>query len=204
MTSIPRDRLRPGDEVFRALGWEGGPEFLDRDLAGLFNIYAADPSTNFAAFETLAAIADYWWSDMAQVDRPDPNFGMPPMTPVTVPWWVVHLLGRCWRNYLTEPGKKAGEAFRLEGGGQGKKRRIDKFLTEHRNRLIALAVAFDRDQAKKDGRSLSVETAVFDVSEKFGIPSDTVWAAWKKHGAVARRSLANYQSYGKNLAKSMP
>ncbi len=105
---------------------------------------------------------------------------------------------------MTEPGKKAGEAFRLEGGGQGKKRRIDKFLTEHRNRLIALAVAFDRDQAKKDGRSLSVENAVLDVSERSGIPSDTVSAAWTKHGAVARRSLANYQSYGKNLAKSMP
>ncbi len=204
MTSIPRDRLRPGDEVFRALGWEGGPEFLDRDLAALLNIYATDPNTNFAAFETLAAIAGYWWSETTQVDRPDPNFGMPPNTPVTVPWWVVHLLGRCWRNYLIEPGKKAGEAFRLEGGGQGKKRRIDKFRTEHRNRLIALAVAFDRDQAKKDGRSLSVETAVFDVSEKFGIPSDTVWAAWKKHGAVARKSLTNFQSYGKNLPKSMP
>ena len=113
MTSNPRDQLRPGDEVFQALGWEGGPEFLDRDLAALLNIYATDPNTNFAAFETLAAIAGYWWSETTQVDRPDPNFGMPPNTPVTVPWWVVHLLGRCWRNYLIEPGKKAGEAFRL-------------------------------------------------------------------------------------------
>ena len=206
MSSKPTNtRSEPGHAEFDELGWGEGPEHLHRDLVALWCAYRSDPSTNIAAFEAMERIAVHWWDDDVQVDRPDPNFGMPPETMVSVPWWVVHLLGRSWRNYRTSgPGKKAEQAFLLTEPGQGKRPRIDAFNTTLRRRLTALSVAVVLHKAECAGERCSVENAIGKVAETYKIPEDTVRDHWKAHGQEARATLAEYLKQGGNFGKSPP
>ncbi len=171
---------KPGDDVFAEIGWRGGPEYLERDLLGLWRMAQSVPGTlSFAAFEALERVAVHCWDDNVEVDRPDPNFGVEPTTLVEVPWWVVHVLGHYWFNYRTQPGAKLAEAFDLEGGGQGKHRKVDLLRTELRDMNLATEFAWKRTR-------MSYEQAMFEVSERFGVSESMIERAWTKHGQKIR------------------
>ena len=206
MSSKPKDtRSEPGHAEFDELGWGGGPKHLLRELVALWCVYRNDQSTNIAAFEAMERIAVHCWDDDVQVDRPDPNFGMAPETMVSVPWWVVHLLGRSWRNYRTSgPGKNAERAFLLTEPGQGKRPRIDTFNATLQRRLTALSVAVVLHKAECAGDKCSVESAIGNVTANYGIPEDTVRDHWKAHGREARATLAEHLKKGGNFGKSPP
>ncbi len=206
MSSKPKDtRSEPGHAELDELGWGGGHEHLLQDLAAFWCVYVSDTSTNVAAFEALERIAVHCWDDEVQVDRPDPNFGMPPETMVSVPWWVVHLLGRSWKNYRTSgPGKNAERAFLLTEPGQGKRPRIDTFNTTLQRRRTALSVAMVLDKARSAGERCSVENAIGEVAETYEIREDTVRDHWKAHGQEARATLVEHLKYGGNFGKSPP
>lgn len=184
---------RPGDKVFDDLGWGGGPEFIERDLTALFSFYASDPKTLYAAFESLERICQHWWDDEVAAERPDPQFGLPPLSCVPVPWWIVHLLGKAWMNYKPAPqGTTIGEALGLEGGGQGKRPQRQLFETKLRDMNLALEVAHRIESVADEGQRESVEKAIAEVAEQFGHKERRVRAAWDKEKGTVRKSLVRF------------
>jgi hypothetical protein len=192
--SDPPDKKRePGDAAFEAIGWDAGPETLERDLLALYYLYQSNPDTNLAAFEALERIAMHWWDDAIDVDRPDLNFGMEPTTSVPVPWWLVHLIGRSWRNYRKQfPRMKVGQAFLLEGRKRGEHTQLSQFETQRKNCRVALEIAYRICLADQRGQKLSVEAAISEITSKFGISTDAAWSAWKEHGKVIQQTLLSH------------
>lgn len=177
-----RANKKPGDAVFQKIGWEIGPQHIDRDLEALWFLYFSDPGTNLAALETIARIAEHWWDDDVDVDRRDPIFGLQPGKRVPVPWWVVHLIARSWSNYRKDPTKKLGDAFLVEGGGRGRHKRVSLFDTQLKSMRLALEVADRILSGEQQGNKVSREQAIFDVAEEFGASEGTVKKAFDEFG----------------------
>lgn len=191
----PRKQTKAGEAAFEASGWGEGPGNLERDLLGIWALYLSDPQTNVAAFEAMSRIAQHWWDDRVDIDRPDPNFGIQPLSAVPVPWWIVHLFGHSWRNYRDKSDKPAGEAFLLEGGGQGKRKAITQLDQRLRELRLTLEIGFRQQQTSKTKPRKSIDEIILEVSNEYGISYDTALAYWKKHRKLIKSAL------DRNLAK---
>lgn len=190
-----RKQNEAGEAAFEAIDWGEGPEFIKRDLLGAWFLHRSDPKTTQAAFEALYMLSQYWWDDEVKVPRPDPDFGLDPLTTVPVPWWAIHLIGHCWRRYINSPEKTLGEAFLLEGGGKGKRKVKTRFDQQLREKLLTLEIAYLQKMAAKQRPRKSVETIIHEVSDEYGLAEDTVRGYWKKHGKDVKLAL------NRNLAK---
>lgn len=184
-----RSNKKPGDAVFQKIGWESGPQHIERDLLGLWYLYQSDPSTNLAALETLARIGGHWWDENVEANRPDPDFGLSPLSVVPVPWWVVHLIGRSWINYRKDPTERLGEAFLVEGGGRGRHKRVSLLDTKLKSMRLALEVAHRLLNAEQRSDPITREQAFFDIAEEFNASENTVKKAFDEFGDLCLTRL---------------
>ena len=105
---------------------------------------------------------------------------------VAVPAALLHALAESWVKYKkSDSGTTLGEAFQLEGGGQGKSRLKDKQATRDQNRKHARDVVALRWQ-----KGISLECAFGEIAERREVSIDTVRAAYKKYGKAIERDAA--------------
>src|SRR5258706_8739748 len=141
---MPKKKSLPASP-FQDRPW---PLSLEQDLANFLAMlearFKSNMSDSLPAFEAVGYIASYVW------EKGDPS----PCT-VPIPWWIIEALAINYFRYRDSAESGAsmtlGEAYGVEGGGQGNEPRIQREMREHGNRRIALAIAFaDADGIKID------------------------------------------------------
>ena len=127
---------------------------------------------------------------------------------VIVPLNFLNIIAEAWMSYQDAPtGKTMGEAFHLEGGGQGKARARQLQMTRDQRRAIADDVYSIYLKAAANGSPISDEEAIEKVANKRNKSFDTVQKSHKMHKKYIRRKLEKVgviTSQGKNIGKSGP
>ena len=202
-TGQPSSKKRPGAVALDAMGYHKGPETLDRDLEGYWKTFQEAPGYDVAsyfAFTSIIMIMAAGSKHSNSLPDPDPQWGLPPQDRVPVPWWVVQVLTTGWLRYLkADPGVTLGEAFRLEGGGQGKKRYRDVIEKITRDWKLALDVWDFTQEKRLEGERISIkDRAIPEVAERTGLGEDVVKRAWGTHKEMAK---AMHQDWMQNIEK---
>ena len=93
---------------------------------------------------------------------------------LTVPAVLVQALTSAWVDYQKAPsGKTLGEAFKLEGGGQGKQKIKDSIKTIFKNRQLNNEVILNYLSVDEKGQSISVDQAISNVSTEKNVSEET-------------------------------
>jgi hypothetical protein len=174
----------PGNRVIEALGLRDGPDQIERDLEGLWGNYLGyNESTAEPALTALNEIV------FGRSDRPNDSFGgMDPKSRVEIPWWVAWAISVRWSAYMKDSNTATlGQAFGVEGRGQGKRRFIATQKTRNWKRGYALEVAYER---KITQPRPTVEAAVGTVAQRWGVSDDTVWQAWNEFRDLVNKAVA--------------
>jgi hypothetical protein len=151
-----------GRETLDSLGWH---PTLEEALQGLL-LMAIDNNTpgafRYAAFEALVET----FRETAKPKNERPQL----QDPVEVPWWVIDVLVGGWQKYREDPKSKLGVALELENtGGRRVLTKLDQF---HRDLMLAFEVFHLVETTKNTSNPLSVEMAVFEVSERHTDPKN--------------------------------
>ncbi len=93
----------PGRQVMEALGWEAGPEQLERDLEAFYHSFVAEGRQHTeAAFSAISEIALHHWHTAG---RQEAEFGgLDPLSRIPVPWWILWALSTGWSEYIDAKG----------------------------------------------------------------------------------------------------
>ena len=111
---------------------------------------------------------------------------------LTVPAAILRSLVSRWIAYIEAPeGKSLGEAFGLEGGGQGSHRIKSKMKTLMKHRKIANAVEVEYLLANHQGQPISERKACEIVSEREQLSFAKVEAAHKKLKKQIREGMSS-------------
>jgi len=204
---MTKRRTKPGKAALDALGYHKGPDTLERDLAGYFSAFRQTPKNDrdaagvCFAFLSILMIYAAMRKGAAKTDRHDKEWGLPPEDVVPVPWWVIDVATRGWVRYLrSPPSVSLGEAYGIEGGGQGRHPYKNRIATYTRDWKIALDVWHRVQQAKKQGEKLPIrDGAIPAVAVALGFEESTVERAWKRHGKMIK---AAYQNWTKTSGSS--
>lgn len=146
--------------------------------------------TTYIAFETLAALyggrleghtdeelREAWPSDWGSET-------------LLVPAALINALSSAWFDYQKAPsGKTLGEAFKLEGGGQGKKRIKDIQNTSDKTRNLSYQVELQYLSQSGTSHPISLEDVYANVAEEYKVSDETVRKAHQKYGSFVRRTL---------------
>ena len=163
-----------------ALGMPKGSEHLDRDLAAWRADFESDSSSALPAFWALAHCVAAQWT---KVDQDDPAM-------IQLPYWAAQAVAIGFNNYreACESGRTTtfGEAFGVEGGGQGKQRKFARFEQERQKRTIALAIVL----LQRTGQRRI--DAIRQICNEYQIDERTAERYLQRWGALARRQLAIY------------
>ena len=112
---------------------------------------------------------------------------------VKIPASLIIALVGAWRLYKDGPsGQTLGEAFGIEGGGQGKKRSKDLQATRDRRRRLAADVEVEYRVAEIVGPRITQVAAIELVSGKQDIAFSTVEAAHDEYKAEIRSAMASH------------
>jgi hypothetical protein len=162
------------------------PFTAEQDLAVFLHLarefFEAKPTSPLPAFEVLNYIACYYWRS----DRT-------PET-VSVPFWAVEVIASGYNLYReghtgsSKAKPKFGEALGLEGGGQGKRPRIQDALNFRRNIRIAIHIVLLEEQGWK------IEAALQKIADDSGIHPNTIRNVWAERAEQARRALRLFRS----------
>ena len=140
--------------------------------------FETNPSHTLPAFEALTAIVSHAWLH----DEHPPT--------VTVPWWTAEILCEGFMRYrdsaLTAAPITLGEAYGIEGGGQGKQPKIQESLRELRDIRIATGVAMREAEGQK------IEAALQDAADASGLSLSHVRRIWENNRDHARSSWKNF------------
>lgn len=151
--------------------------------------FEKDRSTTLHAFQAIGYLTTYFWQL---------NEGKEPQE-VSVPYWIIKALGIGWMNYREafSEGRTTtlGEAYGLEGGGQGKSKKIRNLDLEIRDIRVAAKLASEISQGT------SVTSAISDMANTLGVSEETIRRIWKRLGRKAKQVVKNSQQ-GQNLKKS--
>ena len=195
---------KPGKQTLRDLGWRKGPDTLERDLEGYWRAFQESPHDDVAsymAFTSVIMVVAAWAEFSKTLPNRDPQWGMPPLDCVPVPWWVLDVITSGWLRYMHAPsGQSLGEAFRLEGGGQGKKRYREIVEKYTRDWKLALDVWHLVQSRRSQGERVSIkDDAIPEVAGRTGLSEDTVRRAWNAHKGLVK---SRYDAWGmQNLGK---
>ncbi|MBM1174712.1 hypothetical protein [Microvirga arabica] len=143
--------------------------------------FAADGTNPLPAFEALAIVASYHW-------RKDEA----PET-VMIPFWAVEAIVAGYNQYQASHTAsrgtrlKFGEAFQVEGRGQGKRPRIHEHLKQLRDIRLAIHLVLVEEQGWK------IEAAIQELAERTVIHHTTLRDIWAQHADQARRALRNFR-----------
>jgi hypothetical protein len=160
-------------------------DYLERVLAGLLDEVCKHPNDKkllvYNAFKALAVTA---WD----IDQKRPDY--PLADTVALPFWAVSAIAERWITYERDgvSGQSMGEAFGLEGRGQGRQpfRRIRD--TADVERELALRVAARR-LAGPGRMRLTIERCCLEVAGNTGFTVRKVRTAWQHHGPAAKVKL---------------
>jgi len=109
---------------------------------------------------------------------------------ITLPLSLVLALRDGWQDYKKAPkGKKLGEAFKIEGGGQGNPSMKARLATIDRARGLARAVETQYAQVKDDINALPLDEIINQVASAHGVSFETVKSAHKAHRDSIRGTL---------------
>lgn len=117
---------------------------------------------------------------------------------VLVPIEYLEVIVSGWRQYFERDGEiTLGEALKLEGGGQGKRKRLATLKNILRDVSICDRVEFALIDAEKSGRPISRETAFDMVAEMMTangepISAATVKRVYARRGARLRTILMSH------------
>lgn len=112
---------------------------------------------------------------------------------VRVPLWFIEVLGATFYKYIEANGNMTfGEAFKMEGRGQGKQRRVPELQRMIRDWKLCDSLIGIRADAEEKGEPISIEKACGELAqrlEKVGvkISEDVIRRAWHKHGKRVHR-----------------
>jgi len=155
---------------------------LEQDLAVFLIMleeqFRADRSDPLPAFEALSYFASYVW----QTEEPSTHT-------LPIPWWVVQALAIGFKKYRDTAESTApitlGEAYKLEGGGQGKEPRIQRALRQLRDIRIATAIA----QATVAG--VKIEAVLKEQADNTRLSVGQVRRIWEKNRRRAINAVRN-------------
>jgi hypothetical protein len=154
-------------------------EELKIRLETLRKEFECDRSTALLAFEAVRTIAAYEWERNDDLERI-------PASMVAVPWWAIQALAIGFGKYgdARAGGRitPLGEAYGIEGGGQGKNTRFTRWIKEQRDRRIAMGIALRVSQG------LTIEAAINGmINENLtSLSFERVEKIWAKHSKRAR------------------
>ena len=101
---------------------------------------------------------------------------------VKVPLALLLALRDAWAVYRDGPsGQTLGEAFGLEGRGQGKHKMRDRQKQRDRQRKLCAQVCMDYLLAPVLGEAISLEAAINQVAQREGVSFQTVREAHKRY-----------------------
>ena len=193
MTRRKRQGPRPFEIVMDEAGEEAFPWNLDEHLNGCVAAYQNEPSYTAAVYFALEAI---WGiardveirprTDTLPQDGSDEDWQIPPLSTVGVPWMWVAALAAAWGKYKLEGGP-LGEAFGLEGGGQGKPPAMTKLLQMLDERAIARWIWARVQKARAAGDEIDIEDVILEAEEKFYRSDGTIRRAWRRFGGRERQ-----------------
>lgn len=154
--------------------------------------------TSYIAFEALssllgASIKGYTGSELRRVWPEDWGDGT-----VEVPATLLQVLASAWGEYKDAPtGVSLGEAFGVEGGGQGRHKTKDTQATRDRDRRLANEVGslyVAAGAAKSNGETtqpISLEAACALVANNNNCSSETVLKAYARYNPETLSGLKN-------------
>lgn len=158
------------------------PEELSLNLQMQRQRFEADRSHALPAFDALTYIVTEIWGN-AETSRD---------CDVTIPLWIVGTLAEGFLRYqdAAERGHSMtfGEAYGIEGGGQGKEPRILIEMRKLRDIRIATTIAFRKEHGIK------IEASFQEMSKKTDLSCSQVRRIWQKHRKQAVRSVRNLKT----------
>ena len=111
---------------------------------------------------------------------------------ITVPLALLLVLSEVWVKYKQPENKLTlGEAFEIEGGGQGKHPMKSILATIDRDRHLANKVEFLYIKKEDDENPLRLEEAITEVADKEGLAFETVGQAHEKYKKYTRTTLTD-------------
>jgi hypothetical protein len=111
---------------------------------------------------------------------------------ITVPLKLLLALSEVWGEYRQPENKMTlGEAFEIEGGGQGKHSMKEKLATEKGYIRLARKVEILYIAKEDDEDALTLEEAIEEVAGKEGVAFETVKQAHKKYKKYIRTTLTD-------------
>ena len=188
MTRRKRQGPRPFEIVMDEAGEEAFPWNLQEHLKGCVAAYQIKPSYSAAVYFALEAI----WGIARDVDirvktgtlpqeEVNEDWQIPPLKTVPVPWIWIRALATAWVKYRKEGGP-LGQAFGLEGGGQGKPPAMTKLMQMLDERAIARWIWSRYQEARAAGNQIEIEDVILEAEEKFDRSDVTVRRAWRRFG----------------------
>lgn len=150
--------------------------------------FESDRSTALHAFLAIGYLTSYDWRIESREEPQE----------ISVPYWIMKALGIGWMNYREANSAKRtttlGEAYNIEGGGQGKSKKVKNLDFEFRDFRIATKIAIDHSNGS------TITAAKSDVSNLLGLSEETINRIWKKMGKKAKQAVKNVHM-GQNLTK---
>ena len=158
------------------------PEELSLYLQMQRQRFEADRSNVLPAFSALTYIVTEIWGNAETLRDRD----------VKIPLWIVETLAEGFLRYrdAAENGRSMtfGEAYGVEGGGQGKKPRISIEIRELRDIRLVTTIASRKEQGIK------IEASIQEMSEKTGLSRSQVRRIWQKHRKQAVSAVRNLKT----------
>ena len=158
------------------------PEELIFRLEMRRQLFEADRSHALPAFDALTYIVAEIWG----------NAETPRDCDVTIPLWIVETLVEGFLRYrdAAESGRSVtfGEAYGIEGGGQGKEPRISIELRELRDIRLVTMIAFRKEQGIK------IEASIQKMSEETELSCSQVRRIWQKRRKQAISAVRNLKT----------
>jgi len=109
---------------------------------------------------------------------------------ITLPLSLILALRDGWQDYKKAPTRKTlGEAFKIEGGGQGSHPMKARLATNDRERALARAVETQYLQVKDCINALTLDEVINQVATAHGVSFGTVKDAHKAHRDSIRGTL---------------
>src|SRR5262249_2797034 len=118
-------------------------------------------------------------------NRLDEDWLVSPRTSLSVPWIWIRSLATAWEKYKTE-NVPLGQAFGLEGGGQGKPPTITALMQMLDERAIARWIRSRVQTARAAGQEIRIVDVVGEAAEKFGKSDVTARRAWERFGHLEK------------------
>lgn len=178
-SNIPKDDRVLRESIDAAFNELSPAEELEEKLDTLHQMFRSDRSHVLPAFEAIQMIAACEWGREDGLERI-------PMSGVEVPWWVVQALAIGFNRYTDARvnGRitKLGEAYGLEGGGQGKLPRVTQSARELSEQRLAMGIA------KREQQGMALHDAIEAVIAETGssLSFKRVEEIWAKYSAHAR------------------